>query len=96
MWEYCKMKVGWCRRRKTTTMIPCKKGRKGKITAYGYVGRTTHLMNSGIMDKVRNIFVLTGSMQKTVLKRSIAILARSETEAAIQLGSQKHIPSLLI
>ena len=77
MWEYHQRKAGFCRRRKTTTMRPWQKGRRGGIKAYGWVGRTIHLMISGIMEKVSKIVVLTGSMQKTVLKQAITTLARS-------------------
>ena len=55
------------------------------MKAYRWMGRTSHLMISGIMEKVRKIFVLSGSMQKTVLKQTIATLARSEAKSAIQL-----------
>ena len=64
------------------------------MKAYGWMGRTIHMMTSGIMDKVRKIFVLTGSMQKTVLKQAIGTLARSEAKSAIQLNSRKHRLSL--
>ena len=46
------------------------------MKAYGWMGGTRNLMTSGTMEKVRKIVVLTGSMQKTVLKRSIATLER--------------------
>ena len=62
---------------------------------YGCMGRTINLITSGIMEKVRKNVVLTGSMQKIVLKQAIATLARSEAKAAIQLRRQKHRPSLL-
>ena len=39
------------------------------MKAYGWMGRTSHLMTSGTKDKVRKIVVLPMSMQKTVLKR---------------------------
>ena len=39
-------------------------------------GDTSHLMNSGTMEKVGKNVVLPDSMQKTGLKRSIATLAR--------------------
>ena len=94
MWEYYQRKFGLCWRRKTTTMRPWQKGRRGAIKAYGWVGRTIHLMISGIMEKVRKIVVLTGSMQKTFLKQTIATLARSEAKSTIQLCCQKHRPSL--
>ena len=66
----------------------------GAIKVYDWMGRTSHLMTSDVMEKVRKIVVLTGSMQKTVLKRSIEVLARSEAKFAIQLHSIKHRPSL--
>ena len=75
-------------------MIPWYKGSRGDMKAYGWIGSTIHLMTSGIMDKVRKIIVLTGSMQKTALKQAISKLARSEAKSAIKLRSQKHRPSL--
>ena len=42
----------------------------------------------------KKIVVLTGSMQKIVLKRAIAKEARSEVKSAIQLHSRIHRPSL--
>ena len=65
------------------------------MKAYGWMGRTRHLMTLGTMEKVRKIVVLTGSMQKTVFKREIAILVRSETKNAMKLRSRIHRPSLL-
>ena len=53
------------------------------MKAYGLMGRMIHMMTSGKMEKVRKIVVLTGSMQKTDLKREIATVARSETKVAI-------------
>ena len=47
------------------------------------MGRTINLMTSGTMNKVRKTVVLPGRMQKTVLKRAIATLARSEAKSAI-------------
>ena len=55
MWGYCQRKVRWCRRRKTTTIRPWKKGRRGMMKAYGWVGRTSHLMTSGTVEKIRKI-----------------------------------------
>ena len=57
MWEYCQRKVGQCRRRKTTTMVPWHKGRRGAMKAYGWIGKTINLMISVIMEKVRKIVV---------------------------------------
>ena len=57
MWEYCQRKVGWFRRRKTTIMIPWQKGWRGKMKEYEWMGSTSHLMTSGIMEKVRKIIV---------------------------------------
>ena len=93
-WEYCQRKVGWCQRRKMKTTITCQKGGEGTMKAYGWMGRTTHLMTSGITDKVIKIVVITGIMQKTVLKRAISTLATLEAKAAIQLRIQKHRRSL--
>ena len=64
------------------------------MKAYGWMGRTSHLMTLGIIEKVIKIIVLTGNAQKKVLKREIATLATSETKAAIQFRIQKHRPSL--
>ena len=64
------------------------------MKAYGWMGKTSHLMTSGIMEKVRKIVVLIGSMQKTVLKQTITTFIRSEEKATIQLRSLKHRPSL--
>ena len=58
------------------------------MKAYVWMGRTSHQMNSNTMDKVRKIVVLPRSMQKTVLKRLITTLARSEEKLAMQLCSQ--------
>ena len=69
-------------------MIPCKKGRRGTMKAHGWMGRKIHLMILGTMEKVRKIVVLTGSMQKTVLKRAIIALARSKAKSAIKLHSR--------
>ena len=49
-------------------MIPWKKGWRGTMKAYGWMGRTSHLLTSDIMEKVRKIVVLTKNMQKKVLK----------------------------
>ena len=62
---------------KTTKMIPWKRGRRGKMKEYVWIGRTGHLMTSGTMEKVRKIVVLTGSMQKKVFKQEITSLERS-------------------
>ena len=94
MWDYCRRKFGWCWRRKTTTMRPWKKGRRGTMQVYGWMGRTIHLMTSVKMEKVRKFLVLTGSIQKTVLKQAIATLERSYAKTAIQLRSRPHRPSL--
>ena len=59
------------------------------MKGYRWMGTKNHLMTSGKMEKVRKIVVLTGSMRKTVLKRTITTLARSEVKAAVQLCSQK-------
>ena len=83
MWEYRQRKFGRCHSSKTTTIRPWKRGGKGKMKAYGLMGRMIHMMTSGKMEKVRKIVVLTGSMQKTDLKREIATVARSETKVAI-------------
>ena len=58
------------------------------MKVYGWMGRTSHLMTSGTMEKVRKIVILTRSMQKTFLKQAIATLARSEAKSAIQFRSQ--------
>ena len=70
-----------------TKMRPWQKGRGGAMKSYGWMGRMVHLMTSGTMERIRKIVVLPGSMQKTVLKREIATLARSEAKAAIQFFS---------
>ena len=57
MWEYCQRKVGWCWRRKTKMMRPWKKGRRKTMKAYEWMGRTSQLMTSGIMERVRKIVV---------------------------------------
>ena len=44
--------------------------------------------------EVNKIVVLPRIMQKTVLKRAITALARSEAKPAIQLRSQPHRPRL--
>ena len=36
-------------------MRPWKKGMRGKIKTYRWMGMTIHLMNSGIKEKVRKI-----------------------------------------
>ena len=64
------------------------------MKAYGWMGTTSHLMTSGIIEKVRNIVVLIGSMLKTVLKQTITTFKRSEEKATIQLRSLKHRPIL--
>ena len=61
---------------------------------YVWMGKTSHLMTSGKMEKVIKIVVLPRSIQKTVLKQAIATIARSEAKAKIQFFSQKHRPSL--
>ena len=71
-------------------MRPWQKLRRGAMKAYKWMGRTSHLMTSSTMEKARKIVVLTGSMQKTVLKQEIATLARLEAKSAIQLCSQIH------
>ena len=58
-------------------MIPCHKGGVGAMKLYGWIGRTSHLMTQGTMEKVRKIVVIPGSMQKTVLKQAIVTLASS-------------------
>ena len=57
------------------------------MKAYGWMGRTSHLMTLGTMDKVRKIVILPGSMQKTSLKQAIATLSRSEAKDSIKLRS---------
>ena len=88
------MKVGCCRWRNTTKKRSCQKEWRGATKAYVWMGRTSHLMISGIMERVRKIVVLTGSMQKTFLQREITTLARSEAKSIIQLRSRKHRPIL--
>ena len=95
MWEYCQRKVGGCWRRKTATMRPWHKGRRGTINAYGWMGRTIHLIASGTMEKVIKTVVLPGSIQKTFFKQEITTLEKTEAKAAIQLRSQPHRLSLL-
>ena len=58
-------------------MIPCQKGKRGVMKAYVWMRRTIHLMTSGKMENVRNIFVLDMSMKKTFLNPEIATLASS-------------------
>ena len=57
MWEYCQRKVGQFRSKKPTTMGPWQEGKRGAMKAYGWMVRTSHLMNSGIMENVRKIAV---------------------------------------
>ena len=64
------------------------------MKVYGWMGRTSHLMNSGTMEKVRKIVVLTRSMQNTFLNQAIASLARPEANPAIQFISLSHRPSI--
>ena len=64
------------------------------MKAYVCMVRTIHLITSGTMEKVRKTIVIPKSMQKTVLKRTIATLARSEAKSAIQLRNQPSGPSL--
>ena len=64
-------------------MRPWQKGWKGEMKAYGWMGRMIPLVTSGIMYKVRKIVVWTVSTQKTVLKQTIAALARSEEKSSI-------------
>ena len=61
---------------KTTTMIPYQKEIRGAMKVYGWISTTIHLMTSGKMEEIRKIVLLTGSMQKPVLNKSIAILSR--------------------
>ena len=65
------------------------------MKAYIWKEMTSQVIISGIMEKVRNIVVLPGSIQKTFLKQAITKLARSSAISTIQLSSQKHRPSLL-
>ena len=65
------------------------------MKAYGWMGRKIHMMILGTMERVIKIVVLPGSKQKTVLKRAIATLERSEAKSAIQLHSRPHMPSPL-
>ena len=84
----------WKSGRNTTTTITCQRGRRGTMKAYVWMGRKSYLMTSGTMEKVRNIVVLPGSMQKTALNQAILALARSKAKAAIKLRSQPHRPIL--
>ena len=68
-------------------MRPWQKGRRGEMKAYGCMRRMSHLMTSGRMEKLRKFVVLTGSMQKIVLKQTITTLARSEAKAEIKFCS---------
>ena len=42
-------------------MVPWKKWWRGAMEEYGWMGRTSHLVNSGIMEKIRKIFELVGT-----------------------------------
>ena len=54
------------------------------MKAYVCMVRTIHLITSGTMEKVRKIIVITKSMHKTVLKQTIATLARSEAKSPMK------------
>ena len=43
-------------------MRPWKKGSRGTMKAYVWMGRTRHMMTSGTMERVIKIVVLPGSM----------------------------------
>ena len=75
-------------------MRPWQKEMRGQMKAHEYMGRTSHLIKSGSTEKIRTIVLLPGIMQKTVLKKEIATLARSEAKSEIQLRSQTYSPSL--
>ena len=64
MWKYYQRKVWRCRRSKTTTMGPWQKGWRGTMKAYGYMGRTSHLMTSVIMEKVRKSLYEPGACRR--------------------------------
>ena len=76
-------------------MRPWQKEGRGTMKAYGWMGRTIHLMTSGTMEKVKKVVLLSRSMQKTVMKQEIATLASSEEKSTIQVRSQPHRPKLL-
>ena len=59
-------------------MRPWHKGNRGEMKAYVWMERKIYLMTSGTTEKVRKVVVLTGIMQKTVLKRAVSTLARSK------------------